>query len=87
MHLGEIITPRFMTLREKVQADLYIKFMNLCADEHANTEMIAGACINALINVVHRMHLNSGDAEARWDDLFGQGKELLKSRFIRRPGG
>jgi hypothetical protein len=86
MNLGEIIAPRVVTPREQVQHDLFIKFMHLCAKEHANTEMIAGACINSIINVVHRMCLTQGEAEARWDDLFGQGKELLKSRFVKRLG-
>lgn len=81
MDLAGIIKPRVVTPREKAQTDLFTAFMNLCAKEQANTEMIAGASINAIITVVHKMSPNQGAAEARWDDLFGQGKELLKQRF------
>jgi hypothetical protein len=83
MDLAQIITPRH-AVREQAQHELYLQFMHLCADEQASTEMIAGACINALITVCHRMHMNVGDAEMRWDNLFGQGKELLKQRFNKK---
>ena len=89
MNLGEIIAPRVVNPRELAQEALYRNFVQLCANEQASTEMIAGAAVNLLITVVHRMHHTQGSAEARWDDLFGQGKELLKSRFRKptRSGG
>jgi hypothetical protein len=88
MNLGEIIAPRVLNPRELAQHELYLKFAQLCAAEQASTEMIAGAAVNLLITVVHRMHVKPGDAQARWDDLFGQGKELLRSRFKpTRSGG
>jgi hypothetical protein len=84
MDLGEIITPRVVGPREQAQADLYRKLVDLCAHEQASTEMITGAAVNLIITVVHRMHRTAGEAEARWDDLFGQGKELLRARFRKR---
>jgi hypothetical protein len=84
MNLGELIAPRVVSPREQAQHELYLKLLQLCAREQASTEMIAGAAVNLMITVVHRMHIKQGDAEARWDDLCGQGKELLKSRFAKR---
>jgi hypothetical protein len=84
MDLAEIITPRVVSPREQAQAELFKKLADLCADEQASTEMIAGAAINLIITVVHRMHRTEGAACSRWDDLFGQGKELLRARFAKR---
>jgi hypothetical protein len=78
MELKTLIHPR-----EHAQQELFIKFANLCAQEHANVETMCGAAISLIITVVHRMNTKQGDAEARWDDIFGQGKELLKARFSR----
>lgn len=81
MELGALIAPRIVSARERAQMDLYRKMADICANEQASTEMIAGACINLIITVVHRMHHTKGDAEVRWDDLWGQGKQLLGQRF------
>jgi hypothetical protein len=74
VNLARLISPR-----EQKQNQLFLKLVHAVANEHIET--IAGACINLLITVVHRMNVKQGDAEARWDDLFGQGKELLRARF------
>jgi hypothetical protein len=79
VNLARIIAPR-----EEKQQKLFIKLIHAVANEHIET--IAGAAINLLITVVHRMNVKQGDAEARWDDLFGQGKELLKSRYAKKLG-
>lgn len=84
MRVADILHPRVINPREEAQTALFRKFMDLCADEQANTEMIAGAALNVLLTVVHRMHRTSGEAEARWDDLCGQAKQELKRRFVKK---
>ncbi len=74
MNLERLISPR-----EKVQQDLHNKLAHACIGY--GTEAIAGAAINLVITVVHRMNIKQADAEARWDELFGQGKALLRSRY------
>lgn len=76
MDLKTLIHPK-----EALQQALFVKFADVCAKNNATVETMCGAAINLLITVVHRMNTKLGDAEARWDDIFGQGKELLKSRF------
>jgi hypothetical protein len=79
MELRRLIHPR-----EQAQQALFLKLAHTCLNN--STETIAGAVINLLITVVHRMSVKQADAEARWDDLFGQGKELLKSKYAKKPG-
>lgn len=74
MELARLIRPQ-----EQQQQALFLKLVHACAEQ--SVETIAGAVINLLITVIHRMNIKQVDAEARWDDLMGQGKELLKKRY------
>lgn len=40
-----------------------------------------GACVNLLLTCVQRRYLKLADAEARWDELAGRGKEALRRRY------
>ena len=84
MDLKAIATPKLVNPRAVAQHDLFIALANACADRQASTEMIAGAAINLILTCVHRMHRTQGDAEQRWDDLMGQGKQALAERFRER---
>ncbi len=74
MNLARLISPR-----EEAQQSLHDKLAHSCLGY--SIEAIAGAAINLVITVVHRMNIKQADAEARWDELFGQGKALLQSRY------
>jgi hypothetical protein len=67
--------------KEALQQALFVKFADVSAKGNVTVETICGAAINLLVTVVHRMNIKQGDAEIRWDDIFGQGKELLKARY------
>lgn len=84
MDLGGIIKPQVINPRALAQHELFVDLANVCADKQATTEMIAGAAINLVLTCVHRMHRTQGEAEARWDDLFGQGKQALIEKFRER---
>jgi hypothetical protein len=49
----------------------------------ASLDDIQGACVNMLLTAVQRRYSKLPDAEARWDELAGRGKEALR----RRHGG
>lgn len=47
----------------------------------ASLSDIQGACVNLLLTAVQRRYLKLADAEARWDELAGRGKEALRRRY------
>ena len=84
MDVCDIATPRLINLRDQVQHDLYLDFVHDCARHKVNTDMAAGAAMHLLITLIHRMNQQQGDAEAKWDELYGQGKALLAERFHKK---
>lgn len=74
---------RLLHPREQAQESLYTQLCHFVAGK-GTTEVICGAVINLMITLVHRGSRDQREAEARWDDLCGQGKELLKGRFQKR---
>lgn len=85
-----IIEPQSPVERIEVLSDVHLStarkqqtlFEDL-ADQclgHSMTD-VQGACINLLLTAVQRRHLRLADAEARWDELMGRGKEALRRRY------
>jgi hypothetical protein len=42
---------------------------------------VQGAAVNLLLTAVQRRAANQADAERRWDDLMGRGKQALARRY------
>jgi hypothetical protein len=42
---------------------------------------VQGAAVNLLLTVVQRNYIKLSDAETRWDELTGRGREALRRRF------
>jgi hypothetical protein len=42
---------------------------------------VQGACVNLLLTSMQRRYQKLADAEARWDELAGRGKEALRRRY------
>lgn len=47
----------------------------------SSLENIQGATVNMLLTSVQKAHLKLADAEARWDELMGRGKQALRRRY------
>lgn len=43
---------------------------------------IQGATVNLLLTAVQRRYVKLAEAEARWDELMGRGKEALRRRYL-----
>src|ERR1700687_1872620 len=44
---------------------------------------VQGATVNLLLTGVQRRHIKLADAEERWDELMGRGREALRRRYSR----
>jgi hypothetical protein len=46
---------------------------------------VQGASVNLLLTAVQRRAVDLADAERRWDELAGRGKEALRRRYSKTP--
>jgi|SRR5215475_2365067 len=66
---------------KKRQQSLFEDLADLCATSDAKLEDIQGACVNLLLVSVQKRYLTLGEAERRWDELMGRGRQALKDRM------
>lgn len=64
---------------KKRQQSLFEDLADLCIG--SSLEDIQGACVNLLLTSVQKRYLTLGEAEMRWDELMGRGKQALRRRF------
>lgn len=66
----------------EAQRELFRRFA--AAANGFSTEAVVGAAVNMLINAIRQSHAKwtgSGGAEARFNEIFGQHKEVLKRHY------
>ncbi len=61
------------------QQTLFEDLAELCVGAHMDD--IQGATVNLLLTAVQRRAANQADAERRWDELMGRGKQALTRRY------
>ena len=67
------------TKPEKRQQSLFEDYADVSLNHSMND--VQGAAVNLLITGIQRSHAKLSDAELRWDELMGRGKEALRRRF------
>jgi hypothetical protein len=65
------------------QKELFVRLADACLGEAMYN--VQGAAVNLLITVFQKNFAKSADAERRWDELMGKGKEALRARYTKRP--
>jgi hypothetical protein len=63
----------------RCQRSLFEDLADLCLGHPMND--VQGAAVNLLLAGVQRRYIKLSDAEARWDELMGRGKEALRRRY------
>jgi hypothetical protein len=61
------------------QQTLFEDLADLCIGH--SMEDVQGATVNLLLTAVQRRASNQADAERRWDELMGRGKQALTRRY------
>lgn len=63
------------------QESLFEDIADACVG--ASLTDIQGATVNLLLTAVQRRYVKLAEAEARWDELMGRGKQALRRRYLK----
>ena len=69
----------FLTLEQQRQKSLFERLAEICLG--SSLIDIQGAAVNLLLTSVQRRAKDKADAERRWDELMGHGKQALQRRY------
>jgi len=61
------------------QRELFQRFSNV--GNGFSTEVVLGAAVNLLINAIRQQYPTKNQAEVRFDELFGQLKQVLLNHY------
>jgi len=68
-----------MKASEKAQIELFQQFCHVA--NGFSTEAVVGAAINVLVNSIRQTYPSKRQAEMRFDELFGQTKQVLLDHY------
>lgn len=70
---------------KKRQQSLFEDLAEACINSPMDD--VQGAAVNLLLTSVQRRYIRLSEAETRWDELLGRGKEALRRRFTGATDG